>query len=68
MPNGKDPEVRQRLAELRDAADRLEQLLADGRKPPLVLAARAVVAVDRAAALLVKHADALAALRRPAQP
>jgi hypothetical protein len=65
MPRANNVEVRQRLAELRDAADRLEQLLADGRKPPLVLVARAVVAVDRAAALLQRHADALAALQRP---
>jgi hypothetical protein len=58
--------VKGRLQDLRAAADRLEELLGDGRKPPLVLAARAVVAVDRAAALLVKHANALSALRRSA--
>jgi hypothetical protein len=53
-------ELRERLGELKAAADRLDTILANGRRLPAILLAKATVDIDKAATRLEKHAATLA--------
>jgi hypothetical protein len=58
--NSDRDELRERLAELKAAADRIDALLANGRRLPAIPLARAMVDIDRATTRLQKHAATLA--------
>lgn len=59
IANNERAEVRRRLAELKQVADRLDRLLGNGDRLPTFLLAGAVTDIDKCAARLERHLERL---------